>query len=74
MTPKKNELTIEIEQTEKEKILFAENNDRKKAQLIGEIKMGLGAEIKKNPGKAKIIKKTRTEKFMIWLKNIFTKF
>ena len=57
MTPKKNELTIEIEQTEKEKILFAENNDRKKAQLIGEIKMGLGAEIKKNPGKAKIIKK-----------------
>jgi hypothetical protein len=74
MTPKKNELTIEIEQTEKEKILFAENNDRKKAQLIGEIKMGLGAEIKKNPGKAKIIKKTRAEKFKLWLKNIFTKF
>jgi hypothetical protein len=74
MIPKKNELTLELEQTEKEKILFAENNDRKKAQLIGEIKMGLGAEIKKNPGKAKIIKKTKSERFMIWLKNIFTKF
>ena len=74
MIPKKNELTLEIEQTEKEKILFSENNNRKKAQLIGEIKMGLGAEIKKNPGRAKIIKKTRSERFMIWLKNIFTKF
>ena len=74
MIPKKNELTLELEQTEKEKILFAENNDRKKAQLIGEIKMGLGAEIKKNPGKAKIIKKTKTEKLALWLRNIFTKF
>lgn len=74
MIPKKNELLIEIEETEKEKIMFAENNDRNKAKLINEIKMGLGAEIKKNPSKAKIIKKTRGEKLILWLKNIFTKF
>lgn len=68
------ELSIEIKETAREKILFAENNERKKSQLINEIKMGLGAEIKKNPGKAKIIKKTRYEKLMLWLKKIFTKF
>jgi len=46
----------------------------KKAQLINEIKSGLGAEIKKNPNKAKIIKKSWYEKFMVTLKKIFTTF
>lgn len=46
----------------------------KKAQLINEIKSGLGAEIKKNPNKAKIIKKSWYERFMVTLKKIFTKF
>ena len=46
----------------------------KKAQLINEIKSGLGAEIKKNPIKAKILKKSWYEKFMVTLKKIFTTF
>lgn len=70
----KDELSIELEQTQKEKVLMAQNNDKRKRELITEIKTGLGEEIKKNPGRAKIIKKTRYEKFMIWLRKIFTKF
>jgi len=70
----KDELSIELEQTQKEKVLMAQNNDKRKKELIIELKTGLGKEIKKNPGRAKIIKKTRYEKFMIWLKKIFTKF
>lgn len=46
----------------------------KKAQLINEIKSGLGAEIKKNPNKAKILKKSWYERFMVTLKKIFTTF
>ena len=46
----------------------------KKAQLINEIKSGLGNEIKRNPNKAKIIKKTLFERFMTTIKKIFTKF
>jgi hypothetical protein len=46
----------------------------KKNQFINELKTGLGEEIKKNPGKAKIIKKTWGECFMLSLKKIFTKF
>jgi hypothetical protein len=70
----KDELSLEIKETQKEKVLMAQNNDKRKRELITEIKTGLGEEIKKNPGRAKIIKKTRREKFMIWLKKIFTKF
>jgi replicative DNA helicase len=46
----------------------------KKAQLINELKSGLGSEIKKNPNKAKFIKKTWYERFMDTIKKIFTKF
>lgn len=46
----------------------------KKVQFINEIKNGLGSEIKENPNQIKIIKKTRIEKFKIFLKKIFTKF
>ena len=70
----KDELSLEIKETQKEKVLMAQNNDKRKRELITEIKTGLGQEIRKNPGRAKIIKKTRHEKFMIWLKKIFTKF
>lgn len=71
---KKDELSLEIKETHKEKVLMAQNNDKRKRELITDIKTGLGVEIKKNPGRAKIIKKTRHEKFMIWLKKIFTTF
>ncbi len=71
---RKDELTLELEKTQKEKLLMAQNNDKRKRELITEIKTGLGEEIKKNPGRVKIIKKTRYEKFIMWLKKIFTKF
>lgn len=74
MQLKKDELSLELEQSSKEKVLMAQNNDKRRRELITDIKTGLGKEIKKNPGRAKIIKKTRYEKFMIWLKKIFTKF
>jgi hypothetical protein len=74
MQLKKNELSLELEQSSKEKVLMAQNNDKRKRELITDIKTGLGKEIKKNPGRAKIIKKTRYEKFMIWLRKIFSKF
>lgn len=74
MQLKKDELSLELEQSSKEKVLMAQNNDKRKRELITDIKTGLGKEIKKNPSRAKIIKKTRYEKFMIWLRKIFTKF
>lgn len=74
MQLKKDELSLELEQSSKEKVLMAQNNDKRRRELITDIKTGLGKEIKKNPGRAKIIKKTRYEKFMIWLRKIFTKF
>jgi len=70
----KDELSLEIKETQKEKVLLTQINEKRKRELITEIKTGLGEEIRKNPGRAKIIKKTRYEKFMIWLKKIFTKF
>lgn len=70
----KDELSLEIKETQKEKVLMAQINEKRKRELITEIKTGLGEEIRKNPSRAKIIKKTRYEKFMIWLKKIFTKF
>jgi hypothetical protein len=71
---RKDELTLELEQTQKEKLLMAQNNDKRKRELITDIKTGLGEEIRKNPSRVKIIKKTRYEKFIMWLKKIFTKF
>ncbi len=70
----KDDLSFEIQQTEREKILLPQNNEKVKKELILELKSGLGAEIKKNPGKARIIKKTKSQQIMIWLRNIFTKF
>jgi hypothetical protein len=71
---KKSVIEIELDLSAKEKVLMGQSNVRQKKVLINEIKTGLGKEIKKNPGKAKIIKKTRTQRFMLWLKKIFTKF
>jgi len=67
-------IASELEKLDAEKKMFDINNDLKKNQLISELKRGLGDEIKKNPSKFKIIKKTRKEKFILWLKKIFTKF
>jgi hypothetical protein len=70
----KDKASIELTESEREKLLLSENCERKKQQLISELKTGLGAQIKLNPGKVKIIKQTKSERFKNWLKNIFTKF
>ena len=71
---KKSVVEIELGLSAKEKVLMGQSNVRQKKVLINELKAGLGEEIKKNPNKAKIIEKTRTQKFVLWLKKIFTKF
>jgi hypothetical protein len=71
---KKSVVEIELDLSAKEKVLMGQSNVRQKKVLINELKTGLGKEMKKNPGKAKIIKKTISEKLIIWLKKIFTKF
>ena len=71
---KKSVVEIELDLSAKQKILMGQSNVRQKKVLINELKTGLGEVMKKNPGKAKIIKKTISEKFIIWLKKIFTKF
>jgi hypothetical protein len=74
MSSKIDTLNSELQKLEAEKKMFDVNNDLKKNQLISELKLGLGEQIKKNPSKFKIIKKTRKERFILWLKKIFTKF
>jgi hypothetical protein len=71
-----NDKMISRESTQAEKDMLVEKYKTalKKNQFINELKTGLGQEIKKNPGKAKIIKKTWRERFMLGLKKIFTKF
>lgn len=67
-------LNNEIEKYEKEILLQQYVTDLKKKQFIDEIKNGLGQKIKENPNNFTIIKKTWKQKFMIFLKKIFTKF
>jgi hypothetical protein len=71
-----NDKMISRESTQAEKDMLVEKYKTalKKNQFINELKTGLGQEIKKNPGKVKIIKKTWGERFMLGLKKIFTKF
>ena len=68
------QISREGEQVKKDLLVEKYKTALKKVQFVNEIKTGLGKDIKKNPGKAKIIKKTRYQKFMLALKNIFTKF
>lgn len=44
-----------------------------KVNFINELKAGLGEEIKKNPNKVRIIKRTRFERFILSLKKIFSR-
>jgi len=64
----------EAKQAEREILVEKYKTALKKNQFINELKTGLGEEIKKNPGKAKLIKKTWGERFMLGLKKIFTRF
>jgi hypothetical protein len=64
----------ETKLVEKEVLVEKYKTALKKQQFINEIKSGLGVEIKQNPSKVTIIKKSWSERFMLGLKKIFTKF
>ena len=74
MSGKKDIISKEIEQAERELIAEKYKTALKKVQFINDIKGGLGEEIKNNPNRVIIHKKTWFQKFMITLKKIFTKF
>ena len=67
-------ISRETQLAEKEVLMEKYKTALKKGQFVNEIRNGLGKEIKKNPSRAKIIKKTTTQKIMLFFKNIFTKF
>ena len=70
MTDFKKDLEFEL----KEIIKDRQTTNLKRIQFIEEIKNGLGEEIKKNPNGFKIIKKTKFQRFKLWLAKFFTKF
>lgn len=74
MSKKKDLISKELADAEKNVLLEKYKTALKKAQFINELRGGLGAEIKKNPNKVKIIKKTWFQKFMDKFKKIFTTF
>ena len=71
---KKSIVDIEMEQAERDKLLDMYKTARTKAMFINELKTGLGNDIKTNPSKVNIIKKTWFQKLKITLKKIFTTF
>jgi len=64
----------EINMIENEMVADKYITDIKKKNFINEIKTNLGSEIKKNPNKVKVIKKSKKERFLGFIKSIFTKF
>lgn len=74
MSGKKDIVSREIEQIEREMLMNKYQTALKKGQLINDIKGGLGEEIKSNGGKVKVLKKSWFERFKLRLKNLFTKF
>jgi hypothetical protein len=68
------ELAAEVKFELKELVKETKATESSKIEFIKNLKSGLGSEIKQKGGRVTIIKKTRYQKFMIWLKKIFTKF
>ena len=68
------ELAAEVKFELKELVKETKATESSKIEFIKELKSGLGSEMKQKGGRVTIIQKTRKEKFMIWLKKIFTKF
>lgn len=64
----------ELQDAEREREMMEYTNNLKKAQLIGEIKNGLGEEIKEHGGKVIIIKRPWHYKLKMFLKKLFTRF
>jgi hypothetical protein len=71
---KKDQVASELDALEKANKLEHSKTEMRKSQFINEIKGGLGQEIKANPNKIKIIKKTWKQKVKIFFTKIFTKF
>jgi len=71
---KKSIVDIELQQAERDKLLDMYKTARTKVMFINELKTGLGDDIKTNPSKVNIIKKTWYQKLLITLKKIFTTF
>lgn len=71
---KRDIVTKELEDTERLNNLEKYKTALKKAQFVNEIKSGLGTDIKNNPSKVKIVKKTWLQKLGLLLKKLFTKF
>lgn len=69
-----NTLNKELAAKENEIKLEQFKTELRKAQFIEEIKNGLGAEIKLNPRKIRVIKKPWYVKFKNILAKLFTKF
>lgn len=67
-------LKVEQDEFEKEKAMLIDKTNSTKESLIRNLKGNLGNEIKKNPNNIKVIKKTRFQRFIIFIKSIFTKF
>jgi RNA-binding protein YhbY len=68
------ELSAELKFELKEMVKETKATESTKIEFIKELKSGLGSEMKQIVGRVTVIKKTRYEKFMVWLKKIFTKF
>ena len=68
------ELAAEIKFELKEMVKETKATESSKIEFIKELKSGLGSEIKQMGGRVTIIKKTKYENFMIWVKKIFTTF
>ncbi|MEI6880358.1 MAG: hypothetical protein WCK82_03370 [Bacteroidota bacterium] len=68
------ELVAEVKFELKELVKETKATESSKIEFIKDLKAGLGSEIKQKGGRVTIIKKTRYEKFIIWLKKIFTTF
>ena len=74
MNGRKDIISREIDQAEREMLAEKYKTALKKVQFANDIKNGLGLKIKANPNKARIIKHSWIKRFLLSLKKIFTKF
>lgn len=74
MKSRKDPINREIEIIEKEMLADKYVTALRKVKFINELKSGLGDDIKANPSRVKIIKKSLFQRIKETLKKIFTKF
>lgn len=74
MIEKKDIISKEIEQVEREILANMYTTALKKAKFVNELKGGLGDKIKANGSKVKVIKKSWFQRVIDKLRKLFTKF